>query len=311
LLALVVRRDHGVGSTVSDDLAIRDAAIKHCRLLAAQWGEAVPFAELKKGFPFGGAWIKLMGPQGVFKPKELSDGALTLLSTLASRYEDEEVAGDIMLYDYAPPQREHENVGLKRLAAAGRPVIVLKQVNETPSEYMVWAPVAIIGMDDVARKVTLNLAAATIEVANAEAAPMPAAFSRAYAETIVKARLHQAHFRKATLRAYRSRCCVCALNEHKLLDAAHIVDDRLPDGVAEIRNGMSMCPNHHRAYDRGVLLVHENYMTEVRRDRLSAGDSHETKMMILDFAGREIIRPKDEAYWPDPMLLRQKLELVA
>ena len=295
----------------SNDLSIRDAAIKHCRLLAAQWGEAVPASELKKGFPFQGAWIKLMGPQGVFKPKEISDGALTLLSTLASRYEDEEMSGDVMLYDYAPPQRDYENTGLKRLAAAGRSVIVLKQVNENPSEYMIWAPVAIMGMDDVARKVKLNLAAANADVPAAEAAPIPAAFSRAYAETIVKARLHQAHFRKATLRAYRSRCCVCALNEHKLLDAAHIVDDRLPEGLAQVRNGMSMCPTHHRAYDRGVLLVHEDYRTEVRRDRLNAADSNETRAMLLDFAGREINRPKDEAHWPDPALLRLKLELVA
>lgn len=72
-----------------------------------------------------------------------------------------------------------------------------------------------------------------------------------------------------------------------------------------------MCPTHHRAYDRGILLVREDYMTEVRRDRLSAADSNETKMMVVDFAGREIIRPKDEAYWPDPALLRLKLELVA
>lgn len=293
-----------------DDL-IRDTAIKYCRLLAAQWGEAVPFAELRKGFPFRNIRIKLMGPQGVFKPKEITDGPLTLLSTLASRYEDEEVAGDVLLYDYAPPQREYENDGLKRLAAAGRSVIVLKQVNDNPSEYMVWAPVAILGFDDVARKVRLNLAAANREVADAEAAPMPTAFSRSYAATTVMARLHQAHFRRATLRAYRSRCCVCSLNEHKLLDAAHIVPDRLPEGVAEIRNGMSMCPTHHRAYDRGVLLVHEDYMTEIRNDRLSAADSTESKIMLLDFAGRPITRPKHEACWPDPALLRRKLELVA
>lgn len=137
-----------------------------------------------------------MGPQGVFKPKELSDGPLTLLSTLASTYQDEEVAGDVMNYDYAPPQREYENVGMKRLAAAGRSVIVLKQVNDSPSENMVWAPVVMLRFDDVARKVTLSLAAANAEIDHAESAPMPSAFSRAYAETTVMARLHQAHFRK-------------------------------------------------------------------------------------------------------------------
>jgi putative restriction endonuclease len=75
--------------------------------------------------------------------------------------------------------------------------------------------------------------------------------------------------------------------------AAHIVPDRLPDGVAEVRNGMAMCPTHHRAYDRGVLLVRENYVTDLRRDRLVAAESAETQRALLDFAGREIVRPKD------------------
>jgi putative restriction endonuclease len=165
--------------------------------------------------------------------------------------------------------------------------------------------------DDAARKVTLDLGAATLAFADLEASPMPLAFSRAYAATTVMARLHQAHFRKATLRAYQSRCCVCLLKEHRLLDAAHIVPDRLPEGVAEVRNGMSMCPTHHRAYDRGVLLVHDDYRTEVRRDRLNAADAPITHRMLVDFSGREIFRPKDPACWPDPALLRRKLELVA
>ena len=68
---------------------------------------------------------------------------------------------------------------------------------------MVFAPVAIAGFDDVAHKVRLNLGAASQEIADAESAPAPTAFSKAYAETIVMARLHQARFRRATLDAYR------------------------------------------------------------------------------------------------------------
>ena len=158
---------------MSSDLGIREAAIRHCRTLSMRWGEAVPYAELKRGFPFGDTWIMLTGPQGVFKPKELRDGPLTLLSTLASTYADEDVAGDIMLYDYAPPQRDYENEGLKRVAALGRPVILLKQVKAKPSpEYMVFAPVALLAFDDVARKVRLDLGAANRELPDVDAAPM-------------------------------------------------------------------------------------------------------------------------------------------
>jgi putative restriction endonuclease len=73
---------------------------------------------------------------------------------------------------------------------------------------------------------------------------------------------------------------------------------------------MAMCPTHHRAYDRGELLVREDYRTDVRRDRLTAADAAPTQRMLLDFAGREIHRPRDPARWPDPPRLRRKRELV-
>lgn len=89
------------------DIQIREAAVRHCRLLSLAWGEAVPASELGRGFALDGETIRLKGIQGVFKPKQLTDGPLSLLSTLASRYEDEALDGDEMLYDYAPASREY------------------------------------------------------------------------------------------------------------------------------------------------------------------------------------------------------------
>jgi putative restriction endonuclease len=190
-------------------------------------------------------------------------------------------------------------------------VILLKQVKSKPRpEYMVFAPVVMLGFDDAARKVRLNLAAAQVERAGVPS-PAPSVFSKAYAETVAKARLHQAHFRKETLAAYAERCCICELRERPLLDAAHIVPDRLPEGVAWVRNGLAMCPTHHRAYDQNLLLVTENYKVEVRGDRLDHVGSEATRRMLLDYHGREIVRPKDEQLWPEPGLLRKKIELAA
>lgn len=296
---------------MEEDLAIREAAILHCRLLSLRWGEAVPSAELRRGFPYGGGWLKLVGPQGVFKPKELKDGPLTLLSTLASTYEDETLDGDRVLYDYAPPQREFENDGLKRLQDKGRPVILLKQVKGKPGpEYMVFAPVLLLGFDDVARKVNLGLAPSVQDVAGIPA-PSPALFSKAYADTTVRARLHQAHFRRDILAAYTDRCCVCHLRERSLLDAAHIIPDRLPEGVPTVRNGLAMCPTHHRAYDRQILLVDDNYKIQVRRERLEHLGVEATARTLLDFDDKKIWLPKNEELRPDPRFLLQKMSLVA
>jgi putative restriction endonuclease len=96
---------------------------------------------------------------------------------------------------------------------------------------MVFAPVALLGFDDATRKVRLGLAASQEDVAGV-AAPVPTPFAKAYAETVAMARLHQAYFRRETLDAYRNRCCICELQERPLLDAAHILADRLPEGVA-------------------------------------------------------------------------------
>jgi putative restriction endonuclease len=62
-------------------------------------------------------------------------------------------------------------------------------------------------------------------------------------------RLHQPLFRATALRAYETRCAVCALRHHQLLDAAHIVADREEAGIAAVRNGLALCKIHHAAYD--------------------------------------------------------------
>ncbi len=82
-----------------------------------------------------------------------------------------------------------------------------------------------------------------------------------------------------------SRTALSALEkrERPLLDAAHIVADRLPEGVATVTNGLAMCPTHHRAYDQDVLLVTESYRVEVRRDRLDHPDAAPTTKMLLDY----------------------------
>lgn len=140
---------------MDDNEAIRAAAIRHCRLLALSWGDAIPAVELTKGFPHGYGRLKLITwGRGIFKPQQLTDGPLTLVSSLASSYEDEHLDDDTGLVDYAPsPSNDWPNEGLERAVALGRSVVLLRQVKaKSHPEYMVLAPVAITGFDDVARR---------------------------------------------------------------------------------------------------------------------------------------------------------------
>jgi putative restriction endonuclease len=298
------------------DEAIREAAVRHCRLLALRWGDAVPASEISAGFPYGyGIRLPLVPVwgRGITGPAQLKDGPLTLVSSLASAYEDEELGDEVLLYDYGPsPWFDKANAQLKELGKQGRHVILIRQVKPKPrSEYMVFAPVAVLDADDGARKFRLSLAPALSEEA-AIPSPAPTPFAKAYAPTIVQARLHQAHFRRETLSAYRRRCCICDLDEGALLDAAHIVPDRLPEGMPTVNNGLCMCPTHHRAFDTSLLVVKPTYEIAIARERLQQAVPNEaTARQLLAYDGRPIGLPRDERLRPDAALLQSKIDLAS
>lgn len=291
------------------DIRIRLAAMDHCAELRRLWGEAVPASEFTRGFPFEGQTIKLVSwGRGIFKPEQLSDGPLTLVSSLASRYADEHLEGNQVLYDFAPTSFEWANRGLKALGESLRPVILLKQVKEKPgSEYMIFSPVYVVQTLEPARKFRLDLAA-TAEAYGADEPTITGIIEKRYGTAIAKVRIHQAHFRRDVLSVYRDRCCVCELRERPLLDAAHIISDIDAEGDPTVQNGLSLCALHHRAYDRRLFGVDENYHVQVDRGRLAYADSAPTHQALLQYQGQKIWLPGNAAHHPAPELLKRREE---
>jgi putative restriction endonuclease len=78
---------------------------------------------------------------------------------------------------------------------------------------------------------------------------------REYATREARYRLHQQRFKVDVMRAYRHRCAICALRERSLVQAAHIVPDTDPAGIAAVVNGLALCAIHHLAYDRNLLGI--------------------------------------------------------
>lgn len=279
---------------------IRDAALAHCEALRAAWGEAVPARTLRK-FLCRGEWINLYAQQGVFKPKQISNTALSLRTTLGSRYQDEvHVDGTTIDYDFAP--HDHQNAYVKRAAEQNLPLIYLVQVKAKPDpEYMVVSPVFVTGWNDRARKFQVRFEPIALSSDRvSEANPI----EQRYGLCLMRARLHQAHFRREVLTAYRNRCAVCELRVRPLLDGAHITPDSA-DGEPIIQNGLAMCANHHRAFDRKILRVTPEYTVEVDRAQVAKAD-RAGKTTLLDHHGQPIRLPKDEAQWPD----RERLAVV-
>lgn len=114
-------------------------------------------------------------------------------------------------------------------------------------------------------------------------------------ESIVR----DAAFRKNIVSVYDYRCAFCRLKvisslSQDIVDGAHIkpfsqfFDDK-------IDNGISLCKNHHWAFDRGWFSVDENYRIKVS-DTIRE-ESPNTKPM-QDFNGEELYLPSHESYFP-------------
>jgi hypothetical protein len=71
----------------------------------------------------------------------------------------------------------------------------------------------------------------------------------------VKVRKGQQRFKFRVLQRYGPRCAFCGLTVIELLDAAHI-GPKKEHGSDDPRNGLVLCPNHHRAFDAGLCAVH-------------------------------------------------------
>lgn len=107
-------------------------------------------------------------------------------------------------------------------------------------------------------------------------------------------------FVREVLRAYQSTCAVSGLQlvsttgATPLLDACHIV----PWSVSRddtIGNGLSLCPNLHRAFDRHLFWVDEDYKVRVAE---GFGELGGHDYGVQRFNGQQLRLPKVRAWWP-------------
>jgi putative restriction endonuclease len=111
--------------------------------------------------------------------------------------------------------------------------------------------------------------------------------------------VRDAAFRNIVVSTYEYRCALCGLQilnslGHNIVDGAHIkpfsqfYDDR-------INNGLSLCKNHHWAFDRFWFTLNDDY-TIVVADDLREDSPHATP--IRAFQNQSIILPAHEQYYP-------------
>jgi len=106
-------------------------------------------------------------------------------------------------------------------------------------------------------------------------------------------------FRREVVKIYNETCCISGLRVSAvftimMVDACHVVpfaqsfDNTLTNGIA-------LCPNLHRAFDRGLISVNENYEVILSQ---SFKENAQSEYSFSKIEGKAIALPKDKDFWP-------------
>lgn len=258
--------------------------------------EALTTEEIRE-FRFDGAPLPLMDMQrGIRKPSVL-EAALSFRTVYrpdgAERpYADAVGPDGLIRYKYRGTDPEHPDNRALRVAMRRRlPLIWFFGVG--PARYLPTYPVYIVKEEPQQLQFVVDaVSQGTLRLDS----PLEETLKR-YITVETRRRLHQPIFRATVIRAYNTRCAVCALGHAELLDAAHIIPDRDELGIAAVRNGMALCKIHHAALDFQILGVRPDHVVEIREDLLNEVDGpmlryglqerHGQKLMALPSARNE------------------------
>lgn len=264
---------------------------------------------LAQGFPYLGTSVKLIGPQGIFKPKQLEYFPLSITTTTAGPYADSlDPSGDFLLYRYRGTDSDfHENRRLRDAMRERVPLIYFRST--VPGRYLAIYPVFVVGDDP--QSLTFTVAADDVAQLRYERDDTDDTARRRYVTRQVRQRLHQRSFRDRVLRAYREQCSVCRLRHVDLLDAAHITPDTDAEGEPTISNGLSLCKIHHAAFDREYFGVRPDCRIVVRPEVLEEKDGPMLRSGLQEIDSLKLRVPRTARHRPDPERLRKRFEEFA
>jgi len=290
------------------DHGLRVAAVEAARELMAVHDDVVPLDTLRTGFTFAGQRVSFGSFQKGIHRSRLQRGpaALTLTTSFRDPYSDEFDPAGAFTYAYRSGALDQpDNRALRAAHEMNVPVVYFRALG--PGQYFTYAPMFVTADDPSARAVVLEPGLPVQDTTPAGLVSGPDV--RAYATRDVRLRLHQRRFRLDVLRAYAHRCAICTLRERELVQAAHIVPDTEPEGIAAVVNGLALCAIHHLAYDRNVMGIDPDGVVHVAGRVLRERDGPMLRTGLQGFHGARINSPRRPVDRPDPARLAQRFEL--
>ena len=291
---------------VDPDLALRRAAVEHARRLAERYDDLVPIEQLRVGFAFDGERVSFGSFQKGIHRSRLQRGtaALTLTTSVNDPYGDAYDEG-VFTYAYrAGPIDQPDNRALRAAFELRTPLVYFRAM--APGQYWVVAPMFVTADDPGARAVLLEPGLPVQDMQPGGLVSTPDV--RAYATREARLRLHQQRFKVDVMRAYRHRCAICTLRERALVQAAHIVPDIEPEGIAAVVNGLALCAIHHLAFDRNLLGIDPDGVVHIADRLLREIDGPMLQTGLQGFHGQAILFPRRPEDRPDPKRLESRFE---
>lgn len=106
-------------------------------------------------------------------------------------------------------------------------------------------------------------------------------------------------FKREVPKIYNFTCCISELKVDILanvamVDACHILpfSESYDDTIS---NGFTLCPNLHRAFDRGIISIDNHYRVIISKQ---FRENHKSPYSIKQFAGKKILLPADNEMLP-------------
>jgi len=292
----------------AEDLGIRLAAFRHLSGLKARHGDTIRREVLDSGFDHAGQHVRLLGPQGIFKPAQL-DLPLSVTTAPLSRrkprpYADSMRPDGFLDYCYRGEDPGHrENAGLRELMRSRRPLVYFH--GTISPRYVPVFPVFVVADHPELHTFRMQVAAAdlsAIRVATAREVSGANDPELRYRTVQVEQRLHQAMFRDRVLDAYGGRCSICLLRHDELLDAAHIKPDA-EGGAPVVSNGLALCKLHHAAFDSDILGIRPDLVVEIDPRVLEEIDGPMLHHGLQGMHDRPLHVPRRAEWRPDGTLV--------
>lgn len=106
-------------------------------------------------------------------------------------------------------------------------------------------------------------------------------------------------FKREIPKIYNYTCCISEMRivsklDISMVDACHIK----PFSISyddTICNGIPLSPNLHRAFDRGLIAIDENYKVVISK----VFTENKSNFSLNQFADKKILLPENSSYYPD------------